>query len=122
VSKSQITSLKQKIESELYEEKESEIIVDQNNRRSDRLSRSPMNFIAHQNTTDSKVGFMVLVRLMRDFKEIHKDELYKYKLLDLDQNSSKSCRASSSGRSNKRIIKMKKIEEEQKEEKGKVAL
>jgi hypothetical protein len=78
-----------------------------------------MNFIATQNTTDNRVGFMVLVRLMRDFKEIHKDELFKYKLLDLDQNSSKSCKASSSGRSNKRITKMKRIEEEQK---GKVAL
>jgi hypothetical protein len=73
-----------------------------------------MNFIATQNTTDNEVGFMVLVRLMRDFKEIHKDELFKYKLLDLDQSSIKSCKASTSGRSNKRIIKTKRIEEEQK--------
>lgn len=112
--KQKITLLRQKIEKEIEKERQNGVMPDQNSRRSNRVSRNSMHLTISQNKEEDKIGFVILIRWLRDFKKLHNEELYKYELLDFDQNSNSACKVSSSGKSNKRVIKMERIKKEQK--------
>ena len=87
-SKQDVDRIKRQVSEEIKREKHSELMIDQNNRRSSRICRNPTLAFGFSEADEStKIGLLILVNLCRQFRKEHKDELYKYEAADDDQYS-----------------------------------
>ena len=81
-------------------------------RRSSRINKGNEYLTVTQTTDKDRISFLILIKLFRKFREIHKDELYKFEIVDVDQNSNSYCKSNVSKGINKRLMKEKAREEE----------
>lgn len=99
ISKQAVDKVKKQVIEEIKREKQSELMVDRNNRRSSRIGRNPNLALGFSEADEStKIGLLTLVNLCRQFREEHKDELYKYEAVEEDQNSMSQYKNSETSR------------------------
>lgn len=110
VSKPKVDEFKAEITQFLNKEKDNEALKSRLSRRSTRIKESG----GLRSTTDEEpnlLGFYVLMRILKIFREEHKNELFKFDTLEVDQVSNSiyknSCASygKSSVANNKRIAK-----------------